>query len=304
MTSVTGVALVALVIGVPVATFTLWPLLRRNAGPTTFLAVPPDGREQLVERKRQVLRALREITFEHEAGHVSNDDYADLRARYEAEAAQVLTELDRLGGERQPPAAAPGRAEAPARAGWRHPLALAACAAALVAFGILLGAGIMRHSGPDPAAGVAMPGSRPLAALEAPAATPGESGPRAISPEMLRGMLQAARASLLEGRYGEAIAAYQAVLKRDPKNVDALTHLGLIVAIGGHADTALETFERALAIDPAYPPALLYRGQVLYETKRDADGAIRSWEKFLKVVPAGEDHERVKRLIAETRASR
>src|SRR5256886_13264130 len=70
-------------------------------------------------------------------------------------------------------------------------------------------------------------------------------------------MLQAARASLFEGRYGEAIAAYQAVLKRDPKNVDALTHLGLIVAIGGHADTALETLDRALAIDPTYPPALL-----------------------------------------------
>src|SRR4029450_12863456 len=33
--------------------------------------------------------------------------------------------------------------------------------------------------------------------------------------------------------YGEAIAAYQAVLKRDPKNVDAMTHLALIVAIGG-----------------------------------------------------------------------
>src|SRR2546430_15265794 len=70
-----------------------------------------------------------------------------------------------------------------------------------------------------------------------------------------------------------------AVLKRDPKNVDALTHLGLIVAIGGHADTALETLERALAIDPEYPPALLYRGQVLYESKNDTAGAISSWEK-------------------------
>jgi cytochrome c-type biogenesis protein CcmH/NrfG len=305
VTSITGVTIVALLIGLPVAAFTLWPLLRWNAGPTTFLPVPPDAREQLVERKRQLLRTLRELTFEHEAGHVSDDDYADLRARYEAEAAQVLTELDRLGGARPQPGPAPDRAEAPARAGWRHPLALAACATALVAFGILLGAGIMRHTGPDPAAGIAMPGSRPLAGvLEAPAVTPGESAPRAISPEMLRGMLQAARSSLFAGRYGEAIAAYQAVLKRDPKNVDAITHLGLVVAIGGHADTALETFERALAIDPAYPPALLYRGQVLYEAKRDADGAIRSWEKFLKVAPAGEDHERVKRLIAEARAQK
>jgi tetratricopeptide (TPR) repeat protein len=121
---------------------------------------------------------------------------------------------------------------------------------------------------------------------------------------MMRGMLQAARASLFEGRYGEAIAAYQAVLKRDPKNVDALTHLALVAALAGHADEALTTFDRALAIDPDYAPALLYKGQVLYEAKRDQEGAIRSWERFLKVVPAGEDHERVKRLLAEARAKR
>jgi tetratricopeptide (TPR) repeat protein len=152
-----------------------------------------------------------------------------------------------------------------------------------------------------------MPGSRPLARIEplsptlvGPAAGGGAARP--LSPEMLRGMLEAARTSLFAGRYSEAIAAYQAVLKRDPKNVDALTHLGLIVALGGHGDTALETLDRALAIDPDYPPALLYRGQVLLEAKRDPDGAIRAWERFLRVVPAGEEHERVKRLIAETRA--
>src|SRR6202008_4379033 len=104
-------------------------------------------------------------------------------------------------------------------------------------------------------------------------------------PETPQGMPQAARSSLFEGRYGEAIAAYQAILKRDPKNVDAMTHLALIVAIGGHADAALETFEKALALDPNYGPALLYRGQVLYESKQDAAGAIRSWEKFMAVAP-------------------
>lgn len=302
MTGAAGVAVVALLIGLPLAAFTLWPLLRRTAGPIAFLPVPPDAREQLGERKRQVLRALRELEFEHEGGHVSDDDYADLRARYEVEAAQILTELDRLGSPRPQPAPPAPEGDAPARGGWRHPLALAASAAALVAFGVTLGTGIARYTAPDPAAGLAMPGSRPLATLEAAPATPGGPGQRTVGPEMLRGMLQAARSSLFAGRYGEAIAAYQAVLKRDPTNVDALTHLGLIVAIGGHADTALETFDRALAVDPDYPPALLYRGQVLYEAKRDPDAAIRSWEKFLKAVPAGEEAERVKRLIAEARA--
>ena len=112
-------------------------------------------------------------------------------------------------------------------------------------------------------------------------------------------MLSAARLSLMAGRYSEAIAAYQAVLKRDPKNVDAMTHLGLIVAIGGHADAALEAFDKAASIDPAYPPIHLYRGQVLYEVKHDYPGAIKAWQRFLTLVPNGEDHDRVVALVKD-----
>ena len=83
-----------------------------------------------------------------------------------------------------------------------------------------------------------------------------------------------------------------------------MTHLGLIVAIGGHADTALETFDKVLALEPNYPPVLLYRGQVLYEVKKDTAGAIASWERFLAVAPPGEDRERVAKLIQDARAKR
>jgi tetratricopeptide (TPR) repeat protein len=295
---VTGVLVAVLAIGLPALAFTLWPLWTRRGA--TFLPLPPDAREQLLEQKRQALRGLGELAFEHEAGHISDDDYADLRARYEREAANVLAELDRLGPARvedAPPA------PSPRRAAWRHPLAIGASAAALLAFGVGLGAGIVRYTTPDPPSATPMPGSRPLAPLEAgPASDGGTAAPRTLSPEMLQGMLQAARASLFEGRYNEAIAAYQAVLKREPKNVDAMTHLGLIVAIGGHADTALETFEKALSLDPTYAPALLYRGQVLYEAKGDAAGAIRSWEKFVATAPPGEDRDRVTKMIAEAKA--
>jgi cytochrome c-type biogenesis protein CcmH/NrfG len=307
-----GTWLAAAAIGVPALLFTLWPLVRRREAPPSILPLAPDAREQLLERRAAALRALRELEFEHGAGHVSDADHAELRARYEAETAAILTELDRLGAGARP---VPARSAPAPRSGWRHPAGLAAGAVALVVFGVVLGVGVVRYTEPDPLAGVPPTGSRPLAALTSP---PGGDGspaggdgssagaegpaPRALTPEMLQGMLQAARASLFDGRYQEAIAAYRAVLKRDPDNVDAMTHLALIVAIGGHADAALETFERALAIDPNYPPALLYRGQVLLEAKQDATGAIRSWEKFVAVVPAGAERERVARLIAEARA--
>jgi tetratricopeptide (TPR) repeat protein len=268
-----------------------------------FLALPSDAREQLLERRQTVFRALRELDFEHTSGHISDDDYADLRSRYETEAAAILTELDRLGPAPVAPAERAPRSPRGGR-GWRHPLAVGVSAAALVVFGVALGAGITRFTAPDttaPAGGPPMflppmTGGEPAPAGGAPGA------PRAVTPEVMQGMLQAARQSLFAERYSEAIAAYQAVLKRDPKNVDALTHLGLIVAIGGHADQALETIGRALAIDPDYGPALLYRGQILWESKQDANEAIRSWERFLKVVPSGEDHDRVAKMIAEVRA--
>jgi tetratricopeptide (TPR) repeat protein len=312
-----GVALVVVLIGVPALVWILWPLLRRTGARRAVLPLPPDAREQLAEQKRRVLRTLRELEFEHDAGHISDDDYADLRARYEAEAAGILTELDRLGAPRAKPEPPPRAKETAARPslGWRHPLAIGASAVALLAFGVAIGVGVVRYAEPDRQSGPLI-GSRPLATLDAPGPTgagpspmgppPGGGGgsgaPRPVSPEMFNGMLQAARGSLFEGRYGEAIAAYQAVLKRDPKNVDAMTHLGLIVAIGGHADSALESFDKALALEPSYPPALLYRGQVLYEVKGDAPGAIKAWEKFLAVAPPGEDRDRVTKMIAEAKA--
>jgi len=305
-----GVAVVALVVGVPALVFVLWPLLGQDRRGRTFLPLPPDRRQELSEEKRVALAAIRELEFEHAAGHVSDADFAELRARYEGEAAAILTELDRLGPAAPPP-------PEPRRSAWRHPAALAAAAVLLVAFGIAVGAGIVRYTEPDPMAGRPSPGSRPLAELprEAPGgdAAPGASNAPAIAPgrpippEMLRGMLQAARSSLAQGRYSEAIAAYQAVLKRDPNNVDATTHLGLILAVGGgpeHADRALEIFDRALAIDPSYLPALLYRGQVLYEAKHDVAGAVRSWEKFVALVPPGEDRDRVAKMIRDAQAGK
>jgi tetratricopeptide (TPR) repeat protein len=307
---VTGVLIAAAAIAIPLGLFVAWPLLRRGGAPV-LLPLPPDPREPLVERRTAALRALRELDFEHEAGHVSDDDYAELRARYEAETAAVLSELDRLDATAAPRAPRAVSADAAPRASaWRHPMALGAAAIALLVFGVALGIGIVRYSEPDRTAGTPMPGSRPLASLDAPAPAAGEGGGRTITPQMLEGMLQAARQSLFAGRPQEASAAYQAVLKRDPQNVDALTHLGLLLVMSADGadraqliDHGIQLFDRALTIDPNYPPALFYRGQVLYEVKRDAAGAIASWEKFVAVAPPGEDRDRVTKLIAQAKTA-
>jgi tetratricopeptide (TPR) repeat protein len=298
-------------IALPSLAIVLWPLRRRTAAAEPR-AVPDrpdlDRRLELGEEKTALYRALRELDFDHEAGHLSDADYQGLRERYETRAAALITELDALGGtvpRPSPDTAVPAPSPAGARIPWtRQPAVLAAGAAVLVIFGVVSGVNAGRFTQRDDS--FTPPGAR----LPVPGPPPSPVGPptarlepgKPIPPEMLAGMLQAAQQSLFDGRYAEAIAAYQAVLKRDARNVDAMTHLGLIVALGGHADTALETFSKALDIDPRYAPAYLYRGQVLYEQKQDYAGAVQSWERFMALVPKGEDRDRVAALVEEAKS--
>ena len=309
MTTAQWIAIAA--IGLPALAIALWPLLRGGAGRTAAsAAAPPDRRLELGEEKASAYRALKELAFDHEAGSLSDDDFQALRDRYEGRAADLLTKLDALGGIPAPPAAE--RAAAAPRSWTRSPAAITAGGVALLVLGIALGVGINRYSAPDPTAaspgssmsmpgmpGPVLPGAGPL--LPGAPGTGADAG-RPIPPEVMTRMLQAARESLMAGRYPDAISAYQAVLKRDSQNVDAMTHLALIVAMGGHADAALESFDKALKIDPKYALALLYKGQVLYEVKQDYAGAIKAWERFVSLTPPGEDRQRVAVLIEQARS--
>ena len=303
MSAAQWLAIVA--IALPALLLVLWPVFR---GGRSVAAADggPDRTLELLEEKATVYRSLKELAFDHEAGHLSDDDYRELRDRYEARAADLLTRLDALGPATPRRHVTPAEPAAP-RPWTRTPAALVAGSVAVLALGMGLGVGISRYSAPD--ATVVPPGSRvPVPALPDPgpllpgAPGAGAASMKTIPPEMLARMLEAARQSLFAGSYQEAIAAYQAVLKRDPKNVDAMTHLGLIVAIGGHADAALETFDKALTLDPKYGPALLYKGQVLYETKQDYAGAVKAWERYLKLGPTGEEKERVIALIQDAKS--
>jgi tetratricopeptide (TPR) repeat protein len=302
---VSSAQLIAIVVvTLPALGFALWPILRARGALAPVSGVPPgDRRLELMEEKASAYRALKELQFDYEAGHLSEDDYRGLRDRYESQAADVLAALDALGPTPLPREPAEPHA-APGRAGWaRHPAALGVGATLVLVFGIVIGLNVGRFAQPEqPMAASAgppsavMPGGPPVGAPMA-RLEPGKP----IPPAILSGMLNAARQSLFEGRYAEAIAAYQAVLKRDPRNVDAVTHLGLIVAIGGHADAAIEAFDKAAAIDADYAPIYLYRGQVLYEVKQDYPGAVKAWERYLALVPRGEDHDRVTALLNEAR---
>jgi hypothetical protein len=95
VSSVQVAAIVAVL--VPALAVVLWPLWRRRGEAPTLLVPPDDRRLELGEEKASVYRALKELTFDYEAGHLSEDDYQGLRDRYESRAAELLLALDALG---------------------------------------------------------------------------------------------------------------------------------------------------------------------------------------------------------------
>ncbi len=292
-----------LVIALPALALILWPLLRKGSSPAGLLPLSPDRRDELNEEKTAIYRALKELEFDYHAGHLSQDDYAELRSRYEGRAAHILKELDSLPP--RPATAEPKEkkreAAASGRAWTRSPVTLVVGAVALVVFGLTLGLGVARYTEPDRT--TVPPGSRLPVPTEAPLPpAPAMDPSKPIPPEMLRGMLQAAHQALDAGSYQQAIAAYQAVLKRDPKNVEAITHLGVILSIAGHDDNALEAFDKAIALNPAYAHAYWDKARILYEVKQDMRGAIQAWEKFVALIPSGEDRDHALRMIEEAKS--
>ncbi len=306
MTSAQLIAI--LLITLPALALILYPLWRRRAAghDAVGAAVTADRTSELQEEKATVYRALKELEFDHEAGYVSDEDYRVSRERYEGRAAEIVHALDELPSgplEARPPAASSPGTGVNSRRPVRFTVALAAGVALLLAVGVAAGllVGRSRTAQParlPPAGGRA---STPATVQQAPSAEPSARG-EPPSREALAGMLEAASHHLNQGRYKEAMAGYQAVLRQEPGNVDALTHIGLILAIGGHADSALETFDKIIKSNPDYPLVYFYRGQVLYRAKQDYAGAIRNWERYLVLVPTGKEHDNVAAFIKEARA--
>jgi tetratricopeptide (TPR) repeat protein len=301
------IALLTLTLAVPALVFAVWPVVGRKeragdrAGPG--LGLVDDERAGLENEKVVALRSLRELELDRVAGHVTEEDYRELLVRYEGDAVAVLRRLDALGPAARTPRVAPSPAPAVVTPWTRQPVALGAMGAGLLVFGVVLGLLVSRYSTPappEPGMAVARPGT-PSGMGPGSSSGGGGGAPRPIPKEILQGMLQAAHASLDAGRYQEAIAAYTAVLKRDPRNVDAITHLGVILALAGHHAEALEAFDRALTIDPDYPHALWDKAGV-QEARQDHAGAVATLERFVRVSPAGPDRDRALERLREARA--
>ena len=95
-------------------------------------------------------------------------------------------------------------------------------------------------------------------------------------------------------RMDEAIKWYQEALRLDPKNIEASTQLGMSLFVVQGPDAALAQFDRSLKLDPDHPRTLLSKGIVLWQGKRDLDGAAAAWQHLVAVAPSSPEAEAAK----------
>ncbi|MGE0463034.1 MAG: tetratricopeptide repeat protein [Vicinamibacterales bacterium] len=108
--------------------------------------------------------------------------------------------------------------------------------------------------------------------------------PEGAAPALASG-IQRGWQFLQGGDLGNAEREFAAALKAVPTSAPAETALAYVEMAGDDADRAVPHFDRALAAEPGYLPALVGRGQALMALKREGD-ALASFEAALKIDPS------------------
>ncbi len=86
-------AAVALLIGLVVIAYVVWPLLSTNA---ESLVSDADGDEtlELIHRKDAILRNIKELEFDHQTGKLSAEDFNRLNFQLRQQAVALLKRIE------------------------------------------------------------------------------------------------------------------------------------------------------------------------------------------------------------------
>ena len=98
-----------------------------------------------------------------------------------------------------------------------------------------------------------------------------------------------------------AIQTYSKALELDPNNGDVRTDMGIMFRRKGDFDRAIAEFQKAAGNDPRHINSRYNLGVVLLHDKGDIKGAIKAWEDFLKVEPAGPRAENIRKQMEKLR---
>jgi tetratricopeptide (TPR) repeat protein len=231
--------------------------------------------DDLRHEQQFLLRSLRDLDNEREAGDIDDADYAALRDGYISRAAAITREID-------------GAAATPAVSrNWVRRLLVVTC---VIAVGAGAGIWVARQSGQR---------------------LPGQSSSGAIE-QSTSGLLASAR-QLNFSDPGKAIEVYSQVLKLEPDNAEALTYRSWILALTARAATgsvkqlalvtAVNDLLRAQKVDNQYPDAHCFLGIVYFRFLNSASLAKPQLDTCKAMNPPSEVQAFVDAIVADVDAA-
>jgi cytochrome c-type biogenesis protein CcmH/NrfG len=266
------------------------------------------------DRRRELLRQLRDLDDDLAAGKLTQADHARLRDPVEREAVAVVQRSAHrpVGGaaaitystRSRPAASGTPQGRDAGRRTRRRPgpimtlLALAAGAAGITT--LLVSAVSSRHAG-QTITGNSVAGAASAARSPSGPASASQSGRRSPTPEQLAAVeaqvqqnpkdvsahLALAQAYAAAGAGQLAAVEYLAVTRLDPANAEANTNLALLAFEAGQAAQGKIMVDRALAAHPDYPEALYVRGMIDLIGLRQPRAAEGDFSAYLAIAPFG-----------------
>jgi hypothetical protein len=275
--------------------------------------------DALIEERDFLLRSLKDLEAEHQAGDLDEVDYRGLKDDYTARAADVLRAIeDRQSPRRRP--SGPGTTRSSDRGSkdpgssdrgledtgssnvgrsrrrWRT----AAIAVAVLLFGLLAGWAVTVTSGSR------LPGQT----------VTGNSGLNTTTTQPVGNsvpqLLNRAGQLVTQQKVTDALKIYDQILKDNPRQPEALANSGWLIAQAGLAsnpprgnlvDTGLARIVSAEQVAPSYPDPHFFRGFLLLRAKNDGPGAVTELRLYLGMVdPSSPSYSAVTQLLNQALA--
>lgn len=257
-----------------------------NAGSSSTRSGPRlDRLAELEEERRYLLRSLKDLEREREAGDVDDADYATLKDGYTVRAAAVLRQIE--DGRR---ALAPKRSR-----DWKRILAVVVAAAvSAVGIGFALASAFGERGANEEITGL----------------SPGDS---------TRTKLASARAALGRGEFARANELFVQVdreeLERGTDNAEARAYVGWTFAllarqssegeevIDERLDLALLALDQAIEMEPTYADPYCFVAIIEFNFRGDADAALPYVERCEARNPPQDIAGLIESFAAEIRAA-
>jgi cytochrome c-type biogenesis protein CcmH/NrfG len=102
-------------------------------------------------------------------------------------------------------------------------------------------------------------------------------------------------------QFASAIQYYERALAIHPENPDVRTDMGTAYWYSGSADKAIAAMQTSLKYRPDHPQTLFNLGWIRWQGKADPKGAIQAWEQLLKANPDYPQRQQVEQYIAKAK---